>query len=256
MKEAKVITFGIYKGGSGKTSNALNVSFGLAKAGNKVLMIDQDPQGNLTTSTGKNFSGVRTLYDAMIEGRNLPFYNVADNVFITPADPRLLNIDNELARTTGRNSRLAALINPVKKSFDYIVVDCPPNNGIASNGGLMAGDYLLIPAEAAVFSLRGIAMMYEAVECAIASNSHIRILGIVITRYKKSNDKDFSVAEIRGTYGHDVLNTIIRETVSISAAQLARRSVFDFAPKSIGATDYGALVDEIIEKLKILNNEK
>lgn len=249
--DATVVTLVNLKGGCGKTTTSINLSYGLAGDGYRTLLIDHDPQKNATVSTGVCIGAKTTLYDAIVNGEPLPHYKVVKNLDIVPSDERLFNLDKDLANIKGRNSRLANLIEPIKKEFDVIVIDCPPNNGIASNGSLIAADHVLIPAEAALFSLQGIKKMELAIEAARHYNSKLQMLGIVITRYRKSKDHEFALAEVRGLYGDKVFGSIIREASCISAAQLARTSVFEYAPRSNGSADYTSLLDEIIVRLDL-----
>lgn len=239
-----------FKGGVAKTTSTINLAGIFQRKGYKVLVIDHDPQGNLTSGFGIGINeNIRTLHEAIIDMNSLPIYSVRENLDIVPSDIRLSSIEKELRGTKGRVKRLAELLSQVKENYDIILIDCPPNHGVGSNSALVAADYVLIPMEATLFSIKGLKEMFETIEVAKGINKTIKILGIFITRFRKTKDKLNVLTELHERYPDIVLQAIIRDTTSVSAGQLARTDILTYDPRSKGAEDYINLANEIIDKL-------
>ena len=257
LKKAITITIANFKGGVGKTTTLLNLAHEFVLRGFKVLIIDHDPQGNATSGLGVTVSPtLRTLSEALKDMKGLPCYVIEEKLHLVPTDERLTNIDNDLKDIKGRFGRLCQLIDAVRNQYDLIFIDCPPAHGMGTNGPLIAADKVLIPIETAMFSIRGLQEMYSTIEEAKSRNPSLSVLGILPTRHKMSSkDHRFVLAEVRQMFPNDILSTCIRDSTSISAAQLARTNIFEFLPKSNGAIDYRRLADEIARKLNINSKE-
>jgi len=242
------------KGGVGKTTTAHALSTGLIKRGHKVLVVDIDPQGNISHTMQADVNG-KGLYEAMKE--ELPTIEVIQKTpqgDILPSTLLLTAADMEFV-STGREYILETVLESVKNHYDYIVIDSPPQLGILTINGLVASDDIIIPMTADIYSLQGLNQLYSTVnKVKKFCKKDIMIAGLLLTRY---NDRTILSRDLKETIENKarelnskLYNTIIREGVSIREAQTARQSIFDYAPKSNSAMDY---MDFILE---YLNNER
>ena len=247
----KSISFCIsnHKGGVGKTTTAMNLAAFMSRSGMNVLLVDCDAQGNLTTLNGLPTNMGRTIYDALVENRNLPIIHVGDQLDVVPSDMRLSNIEAQMVGVKGRVLRLASLLKPLRDRYDVIILDCPPFLGVGNNSALVASDYVIVPMEASLLSVKGLQVIDDTINAAHSANPNLRLGGIAITRYRNTRDQRSVMNEVRERYPGQLFDTVIRETTSISAAQLARKDIFTYDAHCIGAVDYGKLAMEIITKL-------
>ena len=248
----KSISFCIsnHKGGVGKTTTAMNLAAFMSKSGMNVLLVDCDAQGNLTTLSGlpTNIES-RSIYDALVENKDLPIVHVGEHLDIVPSDIRLSNIEAQMVGVKGRVLRLSTLLKPMRDRYDIIIMDCPPFLGVGNNSALVAADYVIVPMEASLLSVKGLQVIDDTINAAHSANPNLRLGGIAITRYRNTRDQRSVMNEVRERYPGLLFDTVIRETTSISAAQLARKDIFTFDTHCIGAVDYGDLAKEIITKL-------
>lgn len=252
MNNRKTICIATKKGGAGKTTTAVNLACIWAREGHRVLLIDHDAQGNATTALGIRLSeSDRSLHEAIVDMEGLPIVTVRDNLFLCPADIRLATIEQDLHSVKGRVFRLSQLLEPIRSQFDFIVIDCPPNHGVGTNSALVASDYVLIPTEATLFGVRGVVDMLDTLEVANVRASHpIELLGILVTRMRRTRDQASVIEQLRQRYPQHVLDTVIRESASVAASQLYCDDVAHYHLSSNGAADYLSLSKEILRKLK------
>ena len=248
------ISISNHKGGVGKTTTAMNLAAFMSRSGMNVLLVDCDAQGNLTTLNGlptkmEGRTEGRTIFDALAENKNLPIIHVGDHLDIVPSDIRLSNIEAQMVGVKGRVLRLASLLKPFRDRYDVIILDCPPFLGVGNNSALVASDYVIVPMEASLLSVKGLQVIDDTINAAHSANPNLRLGGIAITRYRNTRDQRSVMNEIRERYPGQLFDTVIRETTSISAAQLARKDIFTYDAHCIGAVDYGKLAMEIITKL-------
>ena len=245
----KVIAFSNHKGGVEKTCSAVNVGAGLARAGKKTLLIDIDPQGNLTTALGIQ-NPERTIYGALRGNHKLEATSAGDRLDVVPADIDLSAAELELSGEAGREYILRELLEEVKPRYDYILIDCPPSLGLLTINALTAAKWLLIPLQAEFLAMKGITKLVEIVDKIRARlNKDLTLAGVFMTQYdsrKTLNKRVLETAEAR--FPGKVLKATIRNNVAIAEAPAAGQDIFRYAPSSNGAEDYGALVKEIIKK--------
>lgn len=252
MKKIAITNF---KGGVGKTTTTINLAHLFSRKGLKVLVIDHDSQGNATSGFGVSTDqGTRTLHDSLVDMKGLPIYKVADGIYLCPSDLRLTNIESELYGVKGRVRRLKQLLDEISEEYDVALIDCPPNHGIGSNSSLIAADEVLIPMEASLFSVKGVKDILSTIDIAKEYNNELHLLGMFVNRFRKTSDHIAILSELREKYPELVLNTVVRESSSISISQLNRMSITVARPKSIGALDFSHLADEISSKLNLNNN--
>ena len=252
----KVIAIANQNGGVGKTTTAVNLSCALAERGLHVLLIDLDPQGNATSSFG--FQGLEgeSLYDSLVGNisiveRILP--TRVPGVFLVAADLDLAGAEIEIARMTNHLTRLTETLAPLRadKTFDIILIDCPPSLGILMTNALAAADELLTPIQCEYFALEGLVKIVRVVEQVRESgaNDRLEIGGIVMTMFDgRTNLSGQVVTEVREHFSERVYDTVIPRTVRMSEAPSFGRSVLEHDPSGIGARAYRALAAEFMRR--------
>ncbi len=250
---AKVISVSNQKGGVGKTTTTCAVAAGLKKKGYRVLAIDLDPQGNLGFSVGANTETSASIYD-VLKGEVKTQFAIQKTPSMDLIISSILLSGIELEFTdTGREFLLKEALRPMQAFYDYILLDTPPALGILTINAFTASDTIIVPMLSDIFSLQGIAQLDETVERVRKyCNSDLSIAGILLTRF---NPRARLSREVRGTaelIAEDlhlhVFDSYIRSSVTASEAQSLQQSVFDYAPKSHIAQDYGRFIDELLAR--------
>lgn len=253
-KKAKIISFANHKGGVGKTTTTASVGSILASLGKKVLLVDMDAQSNLTTSLLQADQVEHTIYDALSasssgEELSLTVYPITDNLDIVPSSLRLASADLELSSVMAREHLLADILNGKRIYYDYILIDCPPSLGVLTLNAVTASDLVVIPLLAEVLPFQGLTMIYDFIRMVKKKlNPKIEIAGILITRWEKSNLSRQIETGLRERLGTAVFDTKIRKNIKIAEAPLETVNIVDYDPRSNGAADYRAFVDELLGK--------
>lgn len=252
----KVIAIANQKGGVGKTTTAVNLGCALAQRGQRILLVDLDPQGNATSSFGLQELEGESLYEpllgeASIVDKVLP--TRLERMFIIPADLDLAGAEIDIARMPNHLTRLAETIQPFRddNTFDYMLLDCPPSLGILMTNALAAADELLTPIQCEFFALEGLVKIVRVVDQVRNSgaNDNVEIAGIVMTMFDgRTNLSGQVVAEVREHFGERVYTSVIPRTVRLSEAPSFGKSIFDYEPNGVGARAYRALADEFISR--------
>src|SRR5689334_24658859 len=248
------------KGGVGKTTTAVNLGAALAEQGQRILLIDLDPQGNATSSLGmQDFEG-ETLYEpllgqAAIAAKILP--TRLERLFLVPADLDLAGAEVEIARMPDHLLRLARTLQPLRadSAFDFVLLDCPPSLGILMSNALAAADEILTPIQCEYFALEGLVKIVRVVEQVRDSgaNDHIQIGGIVMTMFDgRTNLSQQVVNEVRQHFGERVYKTVIPRTVRLSEAPSFGKSILEYDPSGTGATAYRSLAREFIRRHELI----
>jgi len=244
-----VIAITNHKGGVGKTTSAINIGAGLSKLGKRVLLVDLDPQANLSQSLGIREPSA-TIYGA-IRGE-YPLQPIAINkrLDIIPSTLDLSGAEIELSGETGREYILRELLEPVKSSYDYVIIDSPPSLGLLTVNALTSADEVLIPLQAQYLALQGLTKLLEIVDkIQKRLNSGLQIGGVFITQYDSRKILNRDVEQtIRGHFGERVFKTKIRDNVALAEAPTRGEDIFRYSPKSYGAIDYLALCKEIVKR--------
>ena len=241
----RALAFLNQKGGVGKTTAAVNAGVALARLGRRVVLADLDPQGHMTRSLGVEPGGA-TLHD-VITGR-IPVDAAlvqSEAVRLIPASMRLSGADTEFASRPGKERLVAQALSAVTGA-DVVIMDCPPNLGLLTVNALAAATSVVIPVQAEYLALASLGSLMDTIEAAREVNPDLSILGIVLTRYNHRKRLCREVAgAIRSHFPELLLETRIRESVSLAEAPGFGRSIFSYAPRSQGALDFMNLAREI-----------
>jgi chromosome partitioning protein len=245
----KKIVIANHKGGVGKTTSSINISAGLAKKGKNVLIIDADPQSNLTESFGI-FDPVKDLYLSFSKGEPLPIINVKKNLSIVPNSLNFSGIELEIAGRMPREIILKELIAGLDKTYDYCIIDCPPSLGLITLNALVAADEVYIPMEAEFLAYRGIDSIVGIINLVKKHfNPGLMTKGVFFTKYNEQRVLTKEIKnQIKGYFGDNLMKTVIRVNVALAEAQSSGKDIFEYDPKSNGAKDYMSLVNEILNK--------
>jgi len=249
---SKIIAIINQKGGVGKSTTASAIGAGLILKGYSILLVDLDAQGNLTNTTGADSGGITSadMLSGSASAESAIQHTASGDII--PASPQLYGADGILT-AAGKEYRLRDALKPVKKRYDYIVVDTPPALGILAINALTACTGAIIPAQADIYSLQGISRLYSTIQAVKQHcNSSLKVYGIVLTRYSPraivSRDLAEMIQQTAERYNTRLFNTAIRESVTIREAQARQMNIFVYAPKSKVADDYRALTEEIIKE--------
>jgi len=236
-----IISICNFKGGVAKTSSTLNIGAGLARHGKKVLLIDMDPQYNLTTSLGVNVVET-SIYDSLIQQKPLPRLNITDNLDLVPSNIELNKAQIELASEYKREEKLTLLLKPILKEYDYILIDCPPSLGLLTINALVASDLIFVPIEAEFLALKGYSVLNEALV-----RIGMDLDKLFITKYDGRTVLHKDIAgSIKEHAGDKLFKTMIRKNVAVGEATRQGIDIFRYDKQSNGAKDYEALVQEIM----------
>lgn len=248
---ATIISISNHKGGVGKTTSSLNIGAGLQQLGKKVLLVDLDPQANLTTSVGIQ-QGDRTIYDYLVKKEHpVSPVQVIPNLDIIPSTLDLSAAEIELSAETGREYILGELVlDPMRENYDYIIIDCPPALGLLTINALTTSDKVLIPLQAHYLAMQGITKLVDVVKkIQTRLNKKLVIGGVFVTQYDKRKTLNRDVVASLQSYFKDLIfATFIRDNITLAEAPTQGLDIFRYNNSSYGAEDYLALSKEILER--------
>ena len=251
----KIIAIMNNKGGVGKTTTAMNISAELARMGYQTLVMDLDSQASLTLSAGLKecTATIFTALKAAVEEDKgkLPIKHLKENLDIVPSEKKMVDAEYLLFKEHGREYFLKELISPVRKKYDYIILDCPPALNLISINALVASDFVLIPVQTEVLSLHGLVTMVDVISSMKKKlNKKLKIAGYLMTQYDSRTGLHRSVIQgMISKYGTDVFKSIIRRNIRISEAPHRGMDIFSYDDSSAGAIDYSNATKELIQRI-------
>lgn len=238
-----------HKGGVGKTTSAINIGAGMVELGRRVLLVDLDPQANLTLSLGISRQP-NTIYESIRGESPLVPYHVREGLDVVISTLDLSGAEMELINEAGREFILRELFDPLLEDYDYIIIDCPPSLGLLTLNALTSSHLVLIPLQTEFLAMQGLAKIQQVIKkVKLRLNKKLRVGGVIATMYdhRKVLNRDV-VATIKKYFGDAVFQTMIRDNVALAEAPAQRQDIFTYSPKSPGAQDYLALSREIMER--------
>jgi chromosome partitioning protein len=248
---SKVISISNHKGGVGKTTSAINIGAGLNRLGKKILLIDLDPQANLTQSLGL-INQERNIYGALRGEYKLQPIEILKGLDVIPSTLDLSGAEVELSSEPGREYILKELIQPLRASYDFIIIDSPPSLGLLTINSFTASDEVLIPLQAQYLALQGLAKLVEVIDKIKARlNKGLKVGGVFITQYDNRKVLNRDVVEtIQAHFKQEVFKTKVRDNIALAEAPSQGLDIFRYSSKSFGAEDYLALSKEVLKRSK------
>jgi chromosome partitioning protein len=246
---SNVIAVSNHKGGVGKTTSTINIGFGLLKLKKRVLLIDLDPQANLTQSLGVT-NTVKNIYGVLKKQYPAQPLPVVQNLDIIPSTIDLSGVEIELSSEIGREFVLKEAIQPIRNSYDYILIDCPPSLGLLTINAFTTANEVYIPLQAEYLALQGLSKMVDVIsKIQKFLNGSLLIGGVFVTQYDSRKVLNRNIVEsIEDYFSQNVFSTKIRDNIALAEAPSACLDIFRYQPSCNGALDYLALCEEIINK--------
>lgn len=253
---AKTISICNQKGGVGKTTTAINLATYLALAGKKTLLVDIDPQSNATSGLGIEKKLIaNNIYNVLLE--NIPIQDVIvsfriENLFIAPSNLQLTGAEIELVGMPNREVRLKEALLPIKDSYSYVIIDCPPSLGLLTINALVASDTVLIPLQCEYYAMEGLSQLLDTIRrVREALNAGLELEGVLLTMADyRTNLTGEVIKEAKGFFKEKVYTTIIPRTVRLSEAPGFGIPMALYDKSSLGAKSYAQLAQEVLGQMK------
>jgi chromosome partitioning protein len=253
-KSLRVLAVANQKGGVGKTTTAINLGTALAAVGERVLLIDADPQGNASTGLGlPRHKRLKTLYDVLMDDTLLTDSAVPTalpGLDLLPSEPDLSGVELELGQKPRRSYRLKDALAPSRdaKIYSYVLIDCPPALNLLTVNAMTAADAVLVPLQCEFFALEGLSQLVRTIELVRGSlNPALQIQGVVLTMYDRRNSLSAQVAkDVRAHFGEKVYQTVIPRNVRVSEAPSFGKPALIYDMKCAGSQAYIKLARELV----------
>ena len=253
---AKSIAIANQKGGVGKTTTAVNLAAVIASWGNRVLLVDADPQGNATSGVGiQRGSFRRSLYHSLVLDEPISAIMLPTSIAsldVVPANKDLAGAEIELVEVDHREFRLRRALEPVESNYDYLIIDCPPSLGLLTLNALTAAKSLLVPIQCEYYALEGVTELFDTLaRIRRLHNPGLMIEGLLLTMYDERTNLSAAVAaDLRDFYGLQVFQTVIPRNVRLAEAPSYGKPIISYDAHSKGAEAYSQLAREIVYESK------
>jgi chromosome partitioning protein len=251
----RIISVANQKGGVGKTATTTNLGASLYELGHRVLVVDMDPQGNLSSSFGPLTESGANVADALLDRKvPLPVTSVYANgratLDLVPTSVSLAMAEAALMNKLGREMRLRDQIGTVADQYDFVLIDTPPSLGLLTINSLVAAQLVLIPTEARFFSLQGLRMLQESIDEILYINPNLRILGIVLSKFDRRLREEQTVAAyLRENWGNLVFKTSVGTNSKILEAASAGVPLVELQGSQRAVETYRSLAEEVLERV-------
>ncbi|MEW5894877.1 MAG: AAA family ATPase [Candidatus Omnitrophota bacterium] len=251
---SKVVSVCNQKGGTGKTTTAVNLSYALASQGKQILLIDIDPQGNATSGVGVNKNVLtQSVYDMLLNkatAETVAVKNVFPNLDIIPCNINLTGAEIELVGALSRETRLKRAIEEFKKNYHYVIIDCPPSLGLLTLNGLVASESIIIPIQCEFYALEGVSQLLNTLNLIKEGlNQNLFIEGVLLTMADyRTNLTNEVINEIKSYFKEKVYKSVIPRNIRLSEAPSFGKPILCYDPLSIGAKKYEELSIEFLER--------
>lgn len=255
---ATIISMCNQKGGVGKTTSTINMGACLAELGRKVLLVDLDPQGALSAGLGLTHDQIEdTIYDVMLDSQTSIHsaiqHTSVPNLDLVPANIDLSAAEIQMVNEVGREHTLARALRPIRRDYDFIIIDCQPSLGLLTVNALACSQGVIIPMECEFFSLRGLALLTDTVEkVSERINFDLEVMGILVTMFDRRTKHAREVMDrVVEYFGDKVFDTVITRTVRFPETSVAGEPITSWAPSSQAAQQYRNLAKEVIERSNV-----
>ncbi|MEA2507582.1 MAG: chromosome partitioning protein [Actinomycetota bacterium] len=255
-RSARIVALANQKGGVGKTTTAINLGAALAELGEKILLVDFDPQGGCSLGLGIEPSGLElSVYNALLD-RSCQVEDVilkthVQGLELLPSNIDLAAAELMLVQEVAREQSLMRTLAPLRVNYDFILIDCPPSLGLLTINALTAADSVIVPLECEYYALRGMGLLMDSIaRIKERLNPRLQVDGIVATMYDNRTLHSREVLErVHEAFGPRLFETTIRKTIRFAEAPVVGEPILTYAPTSPGSASYRALAQEVMQRV-------